>query len=527
MTHVLNIHRGASAEHAEVVAAMKQPSFYPHHPGAVELRETHTSAVFLAGDRAYKLKKPVRFPFLDYRSLATRRRMCAEELRLNRRLARSVYLAVRSVVRSRDAYALAAEDDPAAVDYVVEMRRFDESVTLASRVSHHAAGSREIDEVAARIASFHAQLEPAAPVRDPRREVKRTADDNFASLLELVPAAMEPDVVGAQRFSDAFLVHRREMLFERAAGGYVRDGHGDLRAEHILLERPVEIVDCLEFDPSLRLTDVASDLAFLVMDLHRLGAPALARALVDAYRRHGGNPGDDGLLAFYCAQRAWVRAKVSMLRAVQLEAAGEDSRDAQIEGRRLLELGRRFAWRARQPLMLVICGLSGSGKTHLANTLASVSGFEVLSSDVARKRLAGIEPVRAAAPSHYTAAFSERTYSELGALAADALERDGGVIVDATCRHADERKAFRNTAGEAFAHARFVECLTPTALRLRRVEARQPGSTASDATADIASSQTFDALAELPAGHHLPLRTDRSVHACAAAVEQWLDQMPG
>ncbi len=519
MHPVVDIHSRSTTAPAEVAEAMADPGFYSPAPATVERRETHSSSVFLAGERAYKVKKPVRFEFLDYSTLPARRAMCGEEVRLNRRLAPATYLGVRSIARMDGRLALGPADQPGALEYAVEMRRFDEGQTLAAKLVRHSAGVEQVHDVAARVAEFHGKAEVVPADADPRIAVRAASSETFTSLLELVGASHEQDVIGAQRFTDSFLVRERDTMIGRAESGFVRDVHGDLRAEHVILGDPIEIVDCVEFDPALRQIDVASDLAFLNMDLHRLGAAELARELVSAYRAQGGDPGGDHLLAFYSAQRAWVRAKVELLRARQLEGSGAES--ARASALQLLTLGSQFAWHARQPLLLVICGLSGSGKTHLAGRLAAESGLEMLSSDPVRKRLAGLKPLQRAQARHYTPEWDAATYAELGRLAAAELSRSGGVIVDATFRQAADRRAFTAAAGEPSAHARFVECRAPAPLRMRRIQRRLPG--ASDATTAVAASQVFDELAEVPASRLLSLRTDRSAAACAAEVECWLD----
>lgn len=515
---MVNIGRYDAVSQAEIVTAMSDAAFYSPSTQTVELRETHCSTVFLAGNRAYKIKKPVRFDFLDYSTVQRRRRMCEEEVALNRRFAPHIYLGTRSLVRSGDGFALAGRERRDALEYAVEMRRFDEAHTLASCLARHAVGANQVREVGALIAAFHARARVVGH-GDPRPQFKRTSSENFANLLELVGSAHESDLCAAQRFTDAFLVRRRDVFLERAEAGLVRDGHGDLRAEHVVLEDPIQIVDCVEFDPALRQTDVASDLAFLVMDLHRLGAPKLARDLVDGYREGGGDPGDEGLIAFYAAQRAWVRAKVTLLRAGQAENA-DGPTSAPTDA--LLDLGGRFAWRARQPLLLILCGLSGAGKSHLAQHLAARSGLEVFSSDIVRKRLAGVHRDEAH-DGVYTAAFSARTYTELGRLAATQLDQTGAAIVDATFRHAEERRVFGDAAGDAFSAVRFVECLAPRELRLRRVERRQLVPDASDATPVTAGAQVFEELAEVSASRHFPLRTDRPAASSVSDIERWLD----
>jgi aminoglycoside phosphotransferase family enzyme/predicted kinase len=462
---------------------------------AEEVRETHISWVFLSGDSAYKLKKPIVLPFLDYGTHERRRWMCEEEVRLNRRLAPTVYRGVLALVPDGDGLRLDHEDHPDAIEHVVWMRRFDECRTLAAL----APDDPDVEAVAARLAEFHALAPPIAGI-DPVASVAATAAETFGELSDL------PATAAARRFTEAFLMARGRELRAREEAGLVRGGHGDLRAEHVLMERQVEVVDCVEFDAALRAIDVGADLAFLVMDLERLGRGDLARRLVRAYREHGGDPGDDALIAFHAAQRAWVRAKVALIRG----------RDGEVG--ELMDVGRRLSWGARQPLMLLVCGLSGTGKSTLARELGRASGTQVLSSDVVRKELAGLAPTEHGPPELYTPEFSRRTYAELGRRADRALCRCGLVVVDATFREASDRDAFCTGVGWRLGgETRGVECTASPELRAARTAARVGDP--SDATPAVAAAQRFEPLAD----EHLVLETDRPVEELAGAVEAWLD----
>ena len=263
------------------------------------------------------------------------------------------------------------------------------------------------------------------------------------------------------------------MLRARASAGLVRDGHGDLRAEHVLLAPTLQIVDCVEFDPGLRALDVADDLAFLVFDLVARGAERLAASLVAAYRQAGGDAGDDSLIAFYACYRALVRAKVALIRAGQLTDAGKQQRGRK-EGWSLIEVAERFAWRARLPLVIVVCGVPASGKSSLAQAVANQSGLAHLSSDVVRKELARIAPTDRAPHTVYSTEWNARTYAELGRRAARAVARDRGVIVDATFRCRADRDSF-SAAFESSAPLLFVECRAPLSVLSARGSAREHG----------------------------------------------------
>jgi uncharacterized protein len=500
------------------LAGLLDPAAYAHRPARVEPRETHISWVLLAGELAFKLKKPLRLPFLDYGTLDRRHEFCREEVRLNSRLAPDVYRGVRAVVPAADGLRIAAEDDPAAIEYAVEMRRYADESTLDRRLAAGAAGEPEVQSVARRLAHFHAD---AAIPPEPGRAVpalEAMLDENFATLggLAVDPAALDD----AQRLANAFLTGRRDELGRRARSGSVRDGHGDLRAEHVVLERGIEIVDCAEFDPALREIDVGLDLAFLAMDLRRFG-DRFARALVTAYRDAGGDPGDDALLAFFAAQRALIRAKVALVRAGQVSGADADRRSA--DAARLLELAGRLGWGVRLGPIAIVCGGAATGKSTLAAALAARTGARVLSSDAVRKQLLGIPPTVRAPQTAYSAEMNRQTYLDLGRRAV----AEQPVVVDATFRFAADRQAFAAAAGAAAEAAVWIECRAPAAVIARRAAARssQPDRV-SDADAAIATQQLaeWEPLTEIPASNRVVAATDRSPEASVLAARDALDE---
>jgi aminoglycoside phosphotransferase family enzyme/predicted kinase len=494
-------------------------------PGRVEVRETHISWVFLTRDSAYKLKKPLVLPFLDYGTPEQRHRMCAEEVRLNRRLAPDLYRGVVSLVPGNDRLMLAAEDDPGAVDYMVEMERYDEHGTLATMLERGELTPARVTALADVLARFHAQAERIRPTGLPILAAERRQAENFHELLSVAEQRAEIDrTLSLERFMHAFLVAHGGTLDRRARTGMVRDVHGDLRAEHVLMGPPVAILDCIEFDPALRQIDVADDLAFLVMDMTSLGASRHAWGLVEAYRKAGGDPGSDSLIAFHAAYRAQVRAKVALLRAAQHSPESGAHGAESARARDLLGLAETFAWRARRPLVLVVCGLPAAGKSHLATALARASGLPHLSSDVTRKRLAGVRSHEAAPDLAYQEQFNRLTYAELGRRAAAEVTAVGGAVLDATFRRREDRHVF----AAAFAHATpvlFVECVAPAQVRLQRAAERERRPGVSDASAAVVRRESdWDGLDEAPAAAHLVLRTDRPVGDQLADLLAWLDR---
>jgi uncharacterized protein len=493
----------------------------------VEVRETHISWVFLAAERAYKLKKPLVLPFLDYGTPARRRAMCAEEVRLNKRLAEEIYLCVRGIAQAASGPELTDESDPKAVDYVVEMQRYDEERTLKSTLGRGELTRPDVTAVARRLAAFHARC-PSALVRERgARRIELEVGENLEELLGVGELRAERERIHAlARFIAAFLSSRSDVFDRRAEQGLTRECHGDLRAEHVVLGRPVSIVDCVEFDAGLRTLDVADDLAFLMMDLTALGGERFGAQLVDDYRSAGGECGEDALLAFFAVHRALVRAKVLLVRAGQHPARSAAHGHAEAQARELLAVAEQFAWRARLPLVIVVCGVPASGKSHLAQGIAGVSRLQLLSSDLLRKRLAGIEPTATAAPDRYSAEFSRATYAELGSRAAAEATARGGALIDATFRRRGDRDAFVGAFSDA-TPLLFVECLAPAAVLARRaVQRERDPSRVSDATLPVVlrERESWEPLDEIPGDRHVILRTDRPLESIMADLIALLDQ---
>ncbi|HEU4703577.1 MAG TPA: AAA family ATPase [Conexibacter sp.] len=444
-------------------------------PAPVELRETHAAWVLLSGDTALKLRKPVRFPFLDYSTRDRRLAAAREEVRVNAALAPGLCRGVRALVERDGRIELGPLDETTeAVDYAVEMRRFDERSTMAARCDADDLRPEQVDAIAQLLARFHAAAARcdggaaafAARVRTDVRELEERIGPRST----------------LARYAEAALVRRAAELDARARGGCCRDGHGDLRAEHVVLEAPPLIVDRIEFDPALRRIDVGSDLAFLAMDLELRGCAWAARRLAEAYARAGGDPGGAGLRALFGWQRAIVRAKIALLR--------EDADAAE----RLLALADRLAWRERLAGVVLVAGPPASGKSTLAGLLAERSGLPVLDSDSTRKRLLGVAPTERLDAAAYSAETTNAVYRELGARAARACAEHGGAIVDATGRSRALRRLLVEQLG-GFGPVRAFACDAPAELRLARAEARlaDPGRV-SDADAAVAQriAATFE-----------------------------------
>ena len=470
--------------------------------GPVERRETHCSTVLLTPHHAYKLKKPVRFDFVDQRTPAARRRACVHEAELNRGLAPGLVLGVRGVLRTADGRAgVGSADDPAAVDWAVEMVRFDERLTLAARLASGGLDAAMPSAIGRRLAEFHRAAERAPP----GASVSATVAHNLEALLILLDGSADAGVaLGLLRRARSFCGDWAARLAARAAAGLVVDGHGDLRAEHVLLDAVgIRFVDRLEID-ELRVVDVADDLAFLLMDLEHLGAAGIAASVLEAYRAAGGDRAPDELVAFFGLHRAAVRAKVALLQ-------GDASHDAH----GFLALGRRMAWRSHGPLVLLVTGPPATGKSTLAAALAAASGLPVLASDVLRKA-AGASPV------DYDDESRAAVYAALGDRACAAP----AVIVDATFGHRGLQDAFfTRCASDAGRPVLAIECVLGDAVRDERARARQSaGGDPSDAgPREAATLAARHVRVDGRAVGRLVLDTSVPVDALVGRVEAWMD----
>jgi len=457
--------------------------------------ETHISTLLLAGEFAYKLRKPVALPFLDFTTLAARAHDCEEELRLNRRTAPQLYLDVRPV-RGTLAQPRIGEHDEAtgAIDWLLRMRRFDNELLLDRLAARGALGEADVDALARRVADFHAAL-PASPAAygDPV-SVLAWARANFAALGE----AVETDL---HDWSEREFERIAPRLALRRAQGRVREGHGDLHLGNIVkLDGEPLPFDAIEFNPALRHGDTMSDAAFVFMDLWRHGLRALAWRFASAYAERGGDHEGLALLPFFAVYRALVRAQVAALRH-DTAALARDLRTA----RELTQLRRP------RPLLLLTVGLSGSGKSTVALELLQALGAVRVRSDVERKRLAGLaataRPSAQQTAQLYGPAMTQRTYARLNALAATLLQAGLNVIVDAAALRRHERDSLRALAAECDADFRLIECVAPEAVLRARIARRQAEDhDASDADQEVLSLQLR--ICEIPASEEAALRLD-------------------
>jgi aminoglycoside phosphotransferase family enzyme/predicted kinase len=505
-----------------MVRAMMNPGFYADGSNKVELRQTHISYVLLTDDWVYKIKKPVRFPFLDCLRLERRYFFCAEEVRLNSRLSPSVYLGVFAIFKHHDRFVLGPrveQEHPEAVEYAVKMRRLPDDRMLDRMVARGLVDARVIRSIAARIAQFHSgATQSGAQTYSSAAALWGGMISEIAQNERFVGHSLEQKQFAAiDGFCRSFISSHWRLLDDRVRTGRVREGHGDLRAEHICLNAGgIEVIDCVEFSEGLRYSDVASEIAFLAMDLERLQAAPLAEQLVEAYAELTGDEDLPLLVPFYKCCRACVRGKVESLRSLEQEIGAEAQAEARQLARGYFALASGYA-QACAPALIVICGLSGTGKSTIARMLQHRTGFQILNSDRVRKQLAGVSPHDHPHSPYkegmYSDGFSKMTYDAMLAGAGKLLESGRGAIIDATFKSsADRLKAFA-LAADLRLPVIFVECVVSTEEIARRLiqRAKEADDEVSDATVEIHELQRaeFEPIVEIPARNHLTIDNAR------------------
>lgn len=452
-------------------------------PAAVA--ETHSAVLFFLGDRAYKLKKPVDLGFLDFRSREAREAVCHREVDLNRRLAPDVYLGVADVIGP----------DGAPCDHLVVMRRMPDGQRLTSLVRSGQPVEDHLWRVAHLMAAFHARSTQSleADLAAGVFAARARWDANTTALIGMAARIFDEGAIALVHGLAGRYLDGRESLFEhRVADGRAVDGHGDLLADDIFcLEDGPRVLDCLEFDDGLRLGDGLADVAFLAMDLERIGRPELGRYFLDSYREHRGDAWPTSLAHHQIAYRAQVRAKVMAIRSEQ----GDEQ--AATEARSLLALAASHLEVGRVRLVLV-GGLPGTGKSTLAASLAEALDATVLRADELRKELAGIPPARSAVLAFgegiYSDASTSRTYETMLDRARIALGMGETVVLDASWTSGAWRDRARAVAAATSADLVEFRCAASVATTSRRILRRAAtGDDPSDATPEIAAAMSAHA----------------------------------
>ncbi|MEK6749416.1 MAG: AAA family ATPase [Pseudomonadota bacterium] len=479
-----------------MLAGLCAAAAYDHATTEIHMLETHISWIFLTGEYAYKIKKPVTFDFVDFSTLALRAHYCHEELRLNRRLAPDLYLAVVAIGGAWDTPRIGQTP---ALEYAVKMRQFKPNALASQALANHQLTSAHMRDLATRLAEFHrlAARAAAAASHGSAPVVIQQAMDNFIPLrTNLIPDS--PELLYLNHV-ESWLCRQITSLTpiweQRKQQHHVREGHGDLHLANIIISNDRLVpFDALEFNEGLRFIDTVADIAFLIMDLDYHSAPKLSRTLLNEYLDSTGDFAGVITLRFYLVYRALVRAKVATLRSVQLaNNLASSAEELRASVHHHLQLAFEYTQK-KSPIVLIMHGLSGSGKSTLARALAAAVDAIWVRSDTTRKRLAGLTPdAHSDSPTHgglYQASMTAATYDHMLSLTENLVTWDYAVLVDATFLTQRQRTAFRQLARTRGLPFSILHChATPETLKARIETRQQQQSDASEATLSVLHTQ--------------------------------------
>lgn len=508
------------------IRAMHDPNFYPHPAPSLSFTETHISWVFLTGDYVYKVKKPVDLGFLDFTTLEKRERYCRREVTLNRRLTTDVYLDVLSITERADGFELGG--DGSVVDYAIKMAQLSPEDSLEERLPGNTIDTSVIELLARTLSRFYAEADRGDEIDQfgAKAVIEKNCLGNFDRISDDLLDADERRRLRIIQAATRSFIDTHETLFtERVAAGAIRDCHGDLRTDHIYFtEHGIQILDCIEFNQRFRYIDVASDLAFLAMELDYRGYPRVAGVLLAAVADDFGDTGLFGVLDFYKCYRAMVRVKVNSLRMEQPDT-GEAERASHLKAiRGYLDLAFRYALQFSRPMLWVVCGMVAAGKSTVAHALADALSIRVIRSDVVRKEVMDIpegeSSVAAFERGFYSPEATSLTYGRLLIRAQEEMAKGRSVVLDATFGKAEHRREALRLADEAGALVLFVACVCSEETIRERLLARTGTDSVSDARIQHFESikAAFEPMDELSRRCRVRVDTEKPVDECLRTI---------
>lgn len=486
----------------EIAKALSEPSFYPHEVRNIDRRETHISVVFLTGEWVYKIKKPMDFGFLNYTTLDLRRHYCYREIELNKRLSDNIYDRVVAICRNKKDGSLFLGDCDSPIEYAVKMRQLPDETCFRFLLEKGSLTSEHIKAVAAKLADFYKSNVILNPLLATYGGVEYIRFNTYENFTQLKPFAQE---LGGKDFlhlmkndTYKFTVLFRKLFKERLERGFVKDGHGDLRVDHIYFYNGVQIIDCIEFNNRFRYGDVAVDLAFLFMDLIRLGYEDWAYRVIEEYTRVSGDLQLWFLLDFYTAYRAIVRAKVACLETFSHPEDAEKNRKCFDEARKFMNLGKVYTLSFSVPTAWIFMGPPASGKSRLGQSIAKIGYMEYLSSDQLRRKLFPEATRSPFGQGAYTVEAREAVYWKLMEEASEILKTGRPVVIDATFASSKWRKAFLDLLSNLGVHIIFVETTADREVLAGRLVDREHAGNAGESDARIEHLDRFLATYESP-----------------------------
>lgn len=495
----------------ELIQNLSHPGSYDYPISNIRVIETHISAVILTGSYAYKIKKPVNLGFLDFSSLDQRQFFCTEELRLNRRLSPQIYLEVLPITGSITHPTIGGNGKP--IEWAIKMRQFDPDQQFDHLLAHNQLQSKWIDKLVPIIVEFHKHAK-AAPLDSPfclPETIYEPMKQNFDQLREWQPDPTQNNQIEAiAEWTERQYRDLNNVLTSRIQKGHIRECHGDMHLANIaLFHQEIVIFDGIEFNEYFRWIDTANDVAFLLMDLESRKANKMAWRFLNQWLEESGDYTALQVLAFYKAYRAMVRTKVAGIRLNQANITPSDKRATLAIFRDYLKIAERYTLTQR-PFMILMHGFSGSGKTTIANQLASDMEAIRIRSDIERKRLAG-QPAKTHEENSYkqgiyTSSWTDRTYDHLLEISEMTLKAGYPIIVDAAFLNEEKRELFKALANKL--NVDFLILSIQAELDVLRDRLRNRKDDISDADTAILEKQITSSQPLSPDEPHLVLNSE-------------------
>ena len=524
---------------SRIYADLSRPEAFPEDVDEVSIEETHISIVFLVGDTVYKVKRPVDFGFLDFSTLEKRKFYGEEEVRLNSRLTHDVYHGVVPVTDVNGRYQIGG--DGPVKEWAVKMRRLPDEGVLAEMVQEGTADEYVLNRVVERLVAFYPNADTGEGVDEwgTAESVGFNIQENVDQSQPYVNKFIAPTQLDLiDKASKAFLTGQADLMQKRVDTGKIRDGHGDLHLKHIIIEGPrpeqLQIIDGVEFNPRIRCGDIAMDVAFLAMDLDFQRRPDLANHFIEKLTERMEDPDLPRLVQFYKAYRAHVRAKVACFMSDNIAPEVEEFVAIRSEIERYIDLATSYLVKPKRPSVVIVGGLSGTGKSVLARRIARTLEADWLSSDRIRKEITGHDPTDRLTDKYgtgiYSPKISQETYDTMISRGVSAAANGKSVVLDATFLDAEWRERARDAFKVVDADLQFVECWCPPDVVAQRLEDRESDEQeASDAVQSIYEEQRErygDQMSKVRDLEHILVDTNRADAEAFDDVLKVLDLVP-
>lgn len=519
----------------DLVEFLCQRDAYPHKPDTVEHIQTHISHVFIAPPYVYKFKKPVNFDFLDFSTLEKRKYYCDRELELNRRLCDQIYLEVIPVYRDTQSYSFQKEGKDNPVEYCVKMKQLSGDHFLIQHARNGDLNEEHIEQVAGKLTQFYSTRQPNKKILqwgEPEK-IRLSTDENFQQTESFIGHTLSEITYTAIRtYTDSFLDQQEHLFRKRITDHRIVDGHGDLHLEHIHITGDrICIYDCIEFNDRFRYLDIASDIAFLAMDLDFNGLPFMSRLFIKKMTEKLDDPDMLQMINFYKCYRAYVRGKVKSMESGEEEVGEEKRRRAAEKASHYFTLSLNYALFRSRPVVLVFIGRVASGKSTLARKVSEVLDIRYHSSDIERKKLAGLSITNRTPESErvrlYQENMTKHTYNKLFKYAISESEQGKSVVIDATFGNPENRARLISHLNKINRSFFFIEVSAPEHIRKKRLRKRtEQQDIVSDARLedfDVLDSK-YQSPDEIDSARLIRINTDKPVEKSLEVLFQTFAQ---